>query len=54
MKPIDSGNSTIKAADQYARRALSQEGGIRIQDKRSYKDWDDADSQDRRRCPRSS
>ncbi|RVU22620.1 HAMP domain-containing protein [Streptomyces antnestii] len=45
MKPIDSGNATIKAADQYARRALSQEGGIRIQDKRSYKDWVDADSQ---------
>ncbi|MFF1731003.1 nitrate- and nitrite sensing domain-containing protein [Streptomyces sp. NPDC058247] len=45
MKPIDSGNATIKAADQYSRRALSQEGGIRIQDKRSYKDWVDADSQ---------
>ncbi|MFG2523801.1 nitrate- and nitrite sensing domain-containing protein [Streptomyces sp. NPDC048527] len=45
MKPIDSGNATIKAADQYARRTLDREGGIKNEDKRSYKDWVDADSQ---------
>nr|BBJ50501.1 hypothetical protein SAVMC3_31300 [Streptomyces avermitilis] len=43
-KPIDSGNPTIEAADEYAKRALSDKNGIRQQNKRSYKDWVDDDS----------
>ncbi|MEV2252644.1 nitrate- and nitrite sensing domain-containing protein [Streptomyces sp. NPDC050147] len=43
-KPIDGGNSAIKGADSYAKRVLEQEGGIKLQDKRSYKDWVDADT----------
>ncbi|MGW5732782.1 MULTISPECIES: nitrate- and nitrite sensing domain-containing protein [Streptomyces] len=43
-KPIDGGNSSIKGADSYAKRVLGQEGGIKLQDKRSYKDWVDADT----------
>ncbi|MGW6021767.1 nitrate- and nitrite sensing domain-containing protein [Streptomyces sp. NPDC055099] len=43
-KPIDGGNSSIKEADSYAKRVLEQEGGIKLQDKRSYKDWVDADT----------
>ncbi|MFF1717139.1 nitrate- and nitrite sensing domain-containing protein [Streptomyces sp. NPDC058268] len=43
-KPIDGGNSSIKGADSYAKRVLEQEGGIKLQDKRSYKDWVDADT----------
>ncbi|MBA2944742.1 sensor histidine kinase [Streptomyces himalayensis] len=42
-KPIDKGNPTITAANAYAKGAL-REGGLRLQDKRSYKDWVDADS----------
>ncbi|MER5180041.1 nitrate- and nitrite sensing domain-containing protein [Streptomyces sp. NPDC002896] len=42
-KPIDKGNATITAADDYAAGAL-REGGLRLQEKRSYKDWLDADS----------
>ncbi|OAH10341.1 sensor histidine kinase [Streptomyces jeddahensis] len=42
-KPIDKGNATITAADDYAEGAL-REGGLRLQEKRSYKDWVDADS----------
>ncbi|MEV0320657.1 nitrate- and nitrite sensing domain-containing protein [Streptomyces sp. NPDC050658] len=43
-KPIDGGNASIKGADSYAKRVLEQEGGIKLQDKRSYKDWVDADT----------
>ncbi|WP_367045171.1 nitrate- and nitrite sensing domain-containing protein [Streptomyces sp. Je 1-332] len=43
-KPISGGNSSIKGADSYAKRVLSQEGGIKLQDKRSYKDWVDEDT----------
>ncbi|MFC8125150.1 nitrate- and nitrite sensing domain-containing protein [Streptomyces sp. NPDC057302] len=43
-KPIDGGNSSIEGADSYAKRVLGQEGGIKLQDKRSYKDWVDADT----------
>ncbi|MGW7089623.1 nitrate- and nitrite sensing domain-containing protein [Streptomyces sp. NPDC054871] len=43
-KPIDGGNSSIKGADSYAKRVLEQEGGIKLQDKRSYKDWVDNDT----------
>ncbi|MEU6766664.1 nitrate- and nitrite sensing domain-containing protein [Streptomyces sp. NPDC046853] len=43
-KPIDGGNSSIEGANSYAKRVLSQEGGIKLQDKRSYKDWVDADT----------
>ncbi|MFI7387030.1 nitrate- and nitrite sensing domain-containing protein [Streptomyces sp. NPDC049813] len=44
LKPLDENNATIKAADNYANRVLTKEGGIATQDKRSYKDWVDADS----------
>ncbi|MFH8294447.1 nitrate- and nitrite sensing domain-containing protein [Streptomyces sp. NPDC018059] len=43
-KPIDGGNAQIKAANEYAKRVLEQEGGIKLQDKRSYKDWVDNDT----------
>ncbi|MFI1682230.1 nitrate- and nitrite sensing domain-containing protein [Streptomyces sp. NPDC020607] len=43
-KPIDGGNPTVKAANEYAKRVLEQEGGIKLQDKRSYKDWIDNDT----------
>ncbi|MBM7170429.1 nitrate- and nitrite sensing domain-containing protein [Streptomyces sp. G44] len=43
-KPLDGGNTQIKSADEYAKRVLEQEGGIKLQDKRSYKDWVDADT----------
>ncbi|MEU6368101.1 nitrate- and nitrite sensing domain-containing protein [Streptomyces sp. NPDC046931] len=43
-KPIDQGSPTIEAADQYASRVLKSASGMRNQDKRSYKDWVDADS----------
>ncbi|MFE0176655.1 nitrate- and nitrite sensing domain-containing protein [Streptomyces sp. NPDC059002] len=43
-RPIDGGNSSIKAANEYSKRVLEQEGGIKLQDKRSYKDWVDADT----------
>ncbi|WP_055698150.1 sensor histidine kinase [Streptomyces silaceus] len=43
-QPIDGGNSGIKAANEYAKRVLEQEGGIKLQEKRSYKDWIDADT----------
>ncbi|NEB80032.1 sensor histidine kinase, partial [Streptomyces sp. SID14478] len=44
LKPLDTTNDTIKAADSYASRVLSKQDGIKSQDKRSYKDWVDADS----------
>ncbi|WP_394430055.1 nitrate- and nitrite sensing domain-containing protein [Streptomyces sp. SGAir0957] len=44
LKPLTDNNATIKAADTYADRVLGKPDGIRSQDKRSYKDWVDADS----------
>ncbi|WP_240803028.1 nitrate- and nitrite sensing domain-containing protein [Streptomyces sp. A1499] len=43
-EPIDGGNVAIKSANEYAKRVLEQEGGIKLQDKRSYKDWIDTDT----------
>ncbi|WP_128380904.1 nitrate- and nitrite sensing domain-containing protein [Streptomyces cavernae] len=44
IKPLTDGSATIKEADEYSERVLSQENGIQLRDKRSYKDWVDADS----------
>ncbi|KOX03913.1 membrane protein [Streptomyces sp. NRRL B-1140] len=45
LKPIeDGGNSTIKATDTYAGRALKSASGLAQQDKRSYRDWLDDSS----------
>ncbi|MGW2340985.1 nitrate- and nitrite sensing domain-containing protein [Streptomyces sp. NPDC001661] len=44
LKPIEENNSTIEAADTYANRVLQKTDGIKTQDKRSYKDWVDADT----------
>ncbi|MFF2850396.1 nitrate- and nitrite sensing domain-containing protein [Streptomyces sp. NPDC058001] len=44
LKPIDDGNPTIKDASNYAQRVLMQENGMKTREKRSYKDWIDADS----------
>ncbi len=44
LKPIDDDNPTIDEAENYAQQALGQAGGMKLQDKRSYKDWVDADS----------
>ncbi len=44
LKPIDDTNPTIQEADNYAQHVLQQSNGMQIQDKRSYKDWVDADS----------
>ncbi|MFF7309990.1 nitrate- and nitrite sensing domain-containing protein [Streptomyces sp. NPDC008137] len=45
LKPIeDGGNSTIKATDTYAGRALVTASGLAQQDKRSYRDWLDDSS----------
>ncbi|WP_393077812.1 nitrate- and nitrite sensing domain-containing protein [Streptomyces sp. LN704] len=43
-EPIDQGNPTIQAADQYAKRVLDSAGGLSTQDKKSSKDWFDADT----------
>ncbi|MEU4798379.1 nitrate- and nitrite sensing domain-containing protein [Streptomyces sp. NPDC023327] len=43
-KPIDGGNNSIQSSDEYAKRVLEQEGGIKLQDKKSYKDWVDNDA----------
>ncbi len=45
LKPIEGGgNSTIKATDTYASRALISASGLAQQDKRSYRDWLDDSS----------
>ncbi|GHH86688.1 histidine kinase [Streptomyces sulfonofaciens] len=44
LQPIEDGNPTVQEADTYTQHVLNQEGGMKIQDKRSYKDWVDADS----------
>jgi signal transduction histidine kinase len=43
LKPIEGANSGIQAADRYSKRVLAP-GGLRTQDKRSYKDWIDDDT----------
>ncbi|MFC9844635.1 nitrate- and nitrite sensing domain-containing protein [Streptomyces sp. NPDC060223] len=44
LKPIESGNPTIEAADDYAKRVLASKNGLATRDKRSYLDWVDDDS----------
>ncbi|MGW0820862.1 nitrate- and nitrite sensing domain-containing protein [Streptomyces sp. NPDC002845] len=44
LKPITDGSPVVEAADLYAGRVLSDEDGLRTQQKRSYKDWVDDDS----------
>ncbi|MEG3629080.1 sensor histidine kinase [Streptomyces poriticola] len=44
LRPIDQGNPTIEATDQYASRALADASGLKSQDKRSYQDWLDDSS----------
>ncbi len=44
LKPVEDGNPTIRATDQYATRAFGQAGGLQQVDKRSYKDWVDDSS----------
>ncbi|WP_405822602.1 nitrate- and nitrite sensing domain-containing protein [Streptomyces sp. NBC_01390] len=44
LKPIDDGSPTITAADLYAKRILQSKDGIQGLQRRSYKDWVDADS----------
>ncbi|MFI6934590.1 nitrate- and nitrite sensing domain-containing protein [Streptomyces sp. NPDC050287] len=44
LKPVEDGNPTIRATDQYAVRAFGQAGGLQQVDKRSYKDWVDDSS----------
>ncbi|MGH4034444.1 nitrate- and nitrite sensing domain-containing protein [Actinomycetota bacterium Odt1-20B] len=43
-KPLTGTNSNIKSSDQYAKRVLEQNGGLKLQSKRSYMDWLDEDS----------
>ncbi|MEU4086046.1 sensor histidine kinase [Streptomyces aureus] len=44
LLPIEGDNPTIKSADQYAKRVLSNPEGLKTQNKRSFKDWIDDDS----------
>ncbi|MCT9083335.1 sensor histidine kinase, partial [Streptomyces fulvoviolaceus] len=44
LSPIEDGNSTINATDQYSGRAFGRDGGLADLDKRSYKDWVDDSS----------
>ncbi|MFE2276239.1 nitrate- and nitrite sensing domain-containing protein [Streptomyces sp. NPDC059454] len=44
LLPIEEGNSTIKATDEYAGRALASEFGLSSVGKRSYRDWLDDSS----------
>ncbi|WP_030216566.1 nitrate- and nitrite sensing domain-containing protein [Streptomyces sp. NRRL WC-3626] len=39
LQPIEDGNSTIKATDEYAGRALASEFGLASVGERSYRDW---------------
>ncbi|MFF6999813.1 nitrate- and nitrite sensing domain-containing protein [Streptomyces sp. NPDC008313] len=42
-KPVNQNNPTIQEADKYAERVVA-EGGIRSQNKQSYRDWIDKDT----------
>jgi signal transduction histidine kinase len=44
LKPIANGNATVEASDNYATRVLRNTDGMRTQNKQSYKDWIDDDS----------
>ncbi|MER6624463.1 nitrate- and nitrite sensing domain-containing protein [Streptomyces sp. NPDC000931] len=44
LLPIEEGNSTIKATDEYAGRALASEFGLTSVGARSYRDWLDDSS----------
>ncbi|MFF7932059.1 signal transduction histidine kinase [Streptomyces sp. SAI-126] len=44
LKPIEDGNSTIEASEQYAGRAFGRPEGLADLDRRSYKDWVDDSS----------
>ncbi|MEZ3180218.1 nitrate- and nitrite sensing domain-containing protein [Streptomyces pimonensis] len=44
LLPIEEGNSTIKATDEYAGRALASEFGLSSVGERSYRDWLDDSS----------
>ncbi|WP_437094990.1 nitrate- and nitrite sensing domain-containing protein [Streptomyces sp. enrichment culture] len=44
LQPIEDGNNTIKATDEYAGRALASEFGLGSVGKRSYRDWLDDSS----------
>ncbi|MFI6052240.1 nitrate- and nitrite sensing domain-containing protein [Streptomyces violascens] len=44
MAPLDKGNSEITAANAYSQRVLKNPGGINQEQKRSYLDWYDQDS----------
>ncbi|MFI8088686.1 nitrate- and nitrite sensing domain-containing protein [Streptomyces sp. NPDC086080] len=44
LLPIEEGNSTIKATDEYAGRALASEFGLASVGARSYRDWLDDSS----------
>ncbi|MGW2861383.1 nitrate- and nitrite sensing domain-containing protein [Streptomyces sp. NPDC001205] len=44
MAPLDKGNSEITAANAYSQRVLKNPGGIEQEQKRSYLDWYDQDS----------
>ncbi|MER5947898.1 nitrate- and nitrite sensing domain-containing protein [Streptomyces sp. NPDC001904] len=44
LRPVTDNNATIKAADNYADRVFTRTDGIKTQDKRSYRDWYDADT----------
>ncbi|MGW2754348.1 sensor histidine kinase, partial [Streptomyces sp. NPDC001273] len=44
MLPIEEGNTTIKATDEYAGRALASEFGLASVGARSYRDWLDDSS----------
>ncbi|WP_405805833.1 nitrate- and nitrite sensing domain-containing protein [Streptomyces sp. NBC_00210] len=39
--PLDSGNPTITAAEEYAKRSLDNKNGLGSQEKRSHLDWTD-------------
>ncbi|BFO15617.1 hypothetical protein SHKM778_20050 [Streptomyces sp. KM77-8] len=39
LQPIEDGNSTIRATDEYAGRALASEFGLASVGERSYRDW---------------
>ncbi|MFI1400810.1 nitrate- and nitrite sensing domain-containing protein [Streptomyces sp. NPDC020681] len=41
LAPLESGNPTITAAEQYAKRVLDNAGSLAKQDKRSHLDWTD-------------
>ncbi|MFG3284272.1 nitrate- and nitrite sensing domain-containing protein [Streptomyces sp. NPDC048111] len=44
MAPLDKGNSEITAANAYSQRVLKNTGGINQEQRRSYLDWYDQDS----------